>query len=29
MEDKRPSNEGPRLGALENLIQKIYILEKL
>ena len=29
MEEKRPSNEGPKLGALENLIQKIYILEKL
>jgi thiopurine S-methyltransferase len=29
IEEKRPNNEGPRLGALDNLIQKIYILEKL
>lgn len=29
MESKKPSNEGPRLAAVEGLKQKIYILKKI
>lgn len=29
IEEKKPANEGPRLGAVEGLVQKVYILEKI
>lgn len=28
LEEKKPENEGPRLGAVQGMLQKVYVLEK-
>lgn len=28
LEEKKPENDGPRLGAVQSMLQKVYVLEK-